>query len=76
VDDDRSAKIMTSARRQIAERDARINLLLAMGSWMKADAARMEAEIGSLRRQLADVQSSVSWRITRPLRYASRVLRG
>jgi hypothetical protein len=75
LDDDRSTEIATRAMRQIAERDARINLLLAMASWTKADAARIEAELRSLKRHTAELQSSASWRITAPLRYVARVFR-
>jgi hypothetical protein len=75
LDDDRSREITASAMRQIAERDARINLLLAMASWTKADAARIEAELRSLKCQAAELQSSASWRITAPLRYVAKVFR-
>ena len=77
--------------RLVAERDARINLLLAMASATKADVAQLktdalkrqteidalkrQTEIDSLKRQIGELQSSVSWRITGPLRYAARLLR-
>lgn len=74
-DDDRSAEITKNAMRQIAERDARINLLLATASWTKADFVRIQAELRSLKNQMADIQSSASWRIAAPLRFVSRVFR-
>lgn len=75
LDDDRSTEITKSAMRQIAERDARINLLLATASWTKADFVRIQAELRSLKSQMADIQSSASWRITAPLRFVARVFR-
>jgi hypothetical protein len=61
--------------RQIAERDARINLLLAMASFAKAEAARMEGEIGSLKRQIDELQLSATRRAPSLLRHVGILFR-
>ena len=70
-----SEALGTGALRQIAERDARINLLLAMVSFARTEAARMEVEIGSLKRQIDELQLSTTWRVPSPLRHITSLLR-
>ena len=70
-----SEALGTGALRQLAERDARINLLLAMASFAKAEAARTEGEIGSLKRQIGELQFSATCWMPSALRHLGSLFR-
>lgn len=68
--------------REIAELNAKINLLLAMNSIHDAELARMQAaltekngEISRLIHELATLRSSKIWRLTAPVRSTANFLR-